>query len=90
MKRNPAAKTISPALTLLTLGSLSAGAATQTASTIPQRTTSTVRQQLTTTTPTTLVAAQPSSRRGRRWMTVDSNGATTIPTTNSSAPEQIG
>ncbi len=55
MKTSPATKTVSVALSLLTLGGLAAGAATVTPSTLRQRTPSTISRQVVTTSPATSV-----------------------------------
>jgi hypothetical protein len=77
MNLKPAARTVTAAVAVLTLGGLSAGAATPSPSTIRQRTPSTVGQQLTTTSPPTVAAPLASPRRGRGWATADS-GATSL------------
>ncbi len=89
MKRKPtkktAAGTATIAVALLTFSSLASGAATQTQSTIRQRTTSSTRQPATTTRPTTTIVMPGqgngrAGRGGRGFANVDSNGSTSFNT----------
>jgi hypothetical protein len=86
MKHKPtprtAAKATGIAVAMLTFSTLAASAATQTQSTIRQRTTSSTRQPATTTRPatTTVMAGQGNGRGGRGFANVDSNGSTSFNT----------